>query len=232
MSTLLAAHNISVGYGQVPVVTGCNIEVQSGQVVTLLGSNGAGKSTTLMALAGRLQPSVGTIEFLGEEVTSPLHKRARQGLRYVSEERSIIRRLSTLDNLRLGAGPVEQALEIFPELKRLLKRSAGLLSGGEQQILTLARALSGDVKVLLADELSLGLAPLVVEHLLNALRDAASRGVGVLLVEQHVRAALSVADYGYVLRRGKIEMSGSKADLLSKIDEIEATYLTGVAGHE
>ena len=153
---------------------------------------------------------------------------ARDGLRYVSEERSIIRGLTTLDNLRLGPGPVDDVLERFPELRPLVKRPAGLLSGGEQQILTLARALAGEPKVVLADELSLGLAPLVVERLMEALREAAAHGVGVLLVEQQVRAALAVADRGYVLRRGTVALGGSAADLREQIVEIEATYLAGV----
>jgi branched-chain amino acid transport system ATP-binding protein len=228
MTTLLAAHSLCVGYGSVPVLEGLDLHVDEGEVVALMGSNGAGKTTTLMALAGRLAPASGTIECLGRSVRSPLHRRARAGLRYVPEERVVIRGLSTLDNLRLGPGPVDHALEFFPELRPLLKRSAGLLSGGEQKILTLARALAGDAKILLADELSLGLAPMVVQRLLEAVRAAAHRGVGVLLVEQQVRSALDVADRGYVLRRGSIALDGSSADLRSRLGEIEATYLAGV----
>src|SRR5436190_20624513 len=204
MTTLLAARKLSAGYGAIPVLIDLDLHVDAGEVVALMGSNGAGKTTTLMTLAGRLQATAGTVEWMGKAVRTPLHRRARAGLRYVSEERSIIRGLTTLDNLRLGPGPVADALERFPELEPLLKRPAGLLSGGEQQILTLARALAGDPEVVLADELSLGLAPLVVERLMEALRDAASHGVGVLLVEQQVRAALAVADRGYVLRRGRV----------------------------
>jgi branched-chain amino acid transport system ATP-binding protein len=228
MTTLLAARNVSAGYGAIPVLTDLDLHIDSGEIVALMGSNGAGKTTTLMTLSGRLQASAGEVEWLGRPVRTPLHRRARAGLRYVPEESSIIRGLSTLDNLRLGPGPVDDALERFPELKPLLKRPAGLLSGGEQQILTLARALAGDAKVLLCDELSLGLAPLVVERLMQALRAAAAHGVGVLLVEQQVRAALSVADRGYVLRRGVIALSGTAAELQDQIVEIEATYLAGV----
>ncbi len=228
MTTILAAHDLAAGYGAIPVLTGLNLQVDEGEIVALMGANGAGKSTTLMALAGRLPATAGAVEWLGRPIRSPLHRRARAGLRYVSEERSIVRGLSTLDNLRLGPGPVDDALARFPELVPLLKRSAGLLSGGEQQILTLARALAGTPKVVLADELSLGLAPLVVERLMQALREAAAQGVGVLLVEQQVRAAIGVADRGYVLRRGKVELSGSAAELRDKIVEIEATYLAGV----
>jgi len=230
MTTLLAARELAAGYGAIPVLTGLDLYVDEGEIVALMGANGAGKSTTLMALAGRLPATAGAVEWLGRPVRSPLHRRARAGLRYVSEERSIIRGLSTLDNLRLGPGPVDDALARFPELVPLLKRSAGLLSGGEQQILALARALAGQPRVLLADELSLGLAPLVVERLMQAIREAASRGVGVLLVEQQVRSALAVADRGYVLRRGAVALSGSAAELQAQIVDIEATYLTGVTG--
>jgi branched-chain amino acid transport system ATP-binding protein len=228
MTTLLAARNLSAGYGAIPVLTGIDLHLDEGEIVALMGANGAGKTTTLMTLAGRLSATAGAVEWLGKPAHSPLHRRARAGLRYVSEERSIIRGLSTLDNLRLGPGPVDDALEHFPELRPLLKRPAGLLSGGEQQILTLARALAGRPRVLLADELSLGLAPLVVERLLEAVREAASRGVAVLLVEQQVRTALAVANRGYVLRRGMIALSGTVAELQDQIVEIEATYLTGV----
>jgi branched-chain amino acid transport system ATP-binding protein len=228
MTTVLAARGLCVGYGAVPVVDGLDLHVDAGEIVALMGSNGAGKTTTLMALAGLLSPGSGTIEYLGQSTRSPLHRRVRSGLRYVPEERGVIRGLSTLDNLRLGPGPVDHALELFPELRPALKRPAGLLSGGEQQMLTLARALAGDAKVLLADELSLGLAPLIVRRLLEAVRAAATRGVGVLLVEQQVRLALDVAHRGYVLRRGSIALEGSAADLHGRLSEIEATYLAGV----
>jgi branched-chain amino acid transport system ATP-binding protein len=147
----------------------------------------------------------------------------------VPEERSIIRGLSVIDNLRIGRGSVEAALEFAPELKRLVNRPAGLLSGGEQQILTLARTLAGEPKLLLADELSLGLAPLIVERLLTAVQEAARRGVGVLLVEQHVRSALAVSDRAYVLRRGTIVMEGQAADMRGRIGEIEDSYLATTA---
>jgi branched-chain amino acid transport system ATP-binding protein len=231
VTTLLEARDLCVGYGAIPVVTGLDLRVDAGEIVALMGSNGAGKTTTLMALAGRLQPASGTIECLGQPMRAPLHRRARAGLRYVPEERAVIRGLSTLDNLRLGPGPVDHALDLFPELVPLLKRSAGLLSGGEQQILSLARALAGDAKVLLADELSLGLAPLVMQRLLEAIREAAARGVGVLLVEQQVRLALDVANRGYVLRRGTLALEGSATELQERLDEIEAVYMVGVTAH-
>jgi len=229
ITPLIAARRLSVGYSRIPVVRDLDLDVRPGEVVCLLGANGAGKTTTLLALAGELTPLDGSVVWLGEPVRTPLHVRARQGLGYVPEERSIIRGLSVMDNLRIGRGSVEAALEFAPELKRLVNRPAGLLSGGEQQILTLARALAGEPKLLLADELSLGLAPLVVERLLTAVQDAARRGVGVLLVEQHVRSALAVADRAYVLRRGTIVMEGQAADMRSRIGEIEDSYLAAVA---
>lgn len=225
---LIAARDLSLSYGTVPAVRGLDLEVRSGEVVALMGANGAGKSTTLMGLCGLLAASGGHTELMGETTSAPLHRRARQGLRYVSEERSVIRSLTALDNLRLGPGPVDEAIDLFPELKALLGRPAGLLSGGEQQILTLARALAGDVRVLLADELSLGLAPLIVQRLLKAAREAASeRGVGVLLVEQHANLALKHADRAYVLHRGEVVLGGAADDLRGRLGEIESSYLGG-----
>lgn len=225
---LIAARGLRLSYGAVAAVSGLDLEVRSGELVALMGANGAGKSTTLMGLAGLLKPSSGHTELAGERSVEPLHKRARRGVRYVSEERSIIRALNVLDNLKLGPGPVAEAIELFPELEPLLDRPAGLLSGGEQQILALARALAGDVRVLLADELSLGLAPLVVARLLQAVRAAADqRGVGVLLVEQHAHLALRYADRAYVLQRGEVVLEGRAPELNRRLDEIQASYLHG-----
>jgi branched-chain amino acid transport system ATP-binding protein len=224
-SPVIAARSMSIGYGRIPVVRGLTFEVHPGEVVCLLGANGAGKSTTLLGLAGELPALEGTVEWLGRPTHSPLHIRAREGLAYVPEERSIIRGLTVLENLKIGRGSVDAALEYAPALASLLKRPAGLLSGGEQQMLTLARALAAEPRLLLADELSLGLAPLMVERLLTAIKEAASRGVAVLLVEQHVQSALKVADRAFVLRRGRISMSGEARDLMGRIDEIEASYL-------
>lgn len=228
MSAVLAARGLSAGYGGVPVVTDVDIFVDPGEIVAVLGANGAGKSTTLMALAGRLPPLAGRIEWLDRPVRAPLHSMARRGLRYVPEERGVIRSLSTLDNLRLGPGPVDEALEVFPELKLLLKRPAGLLSGGEQQMIALGRALAGSPTALLVDELSLGLSPMLVRRVADVLVEAARRGLGIVLVEQQVSTALHVAHRGYVLRRGRIELEGDAAGLRDRIDEIEAVYLAGV----
>jgi branched-chain amino acid transport system ATP-binding protein len=222
---VLEAKGISVGYGPVSVVRDLDLTVGAGEVVALLGVNGAGKTTTVRALAGDLKHSAGEIWFNGRPTTAPLHQRARQGLRFITEERSVFMGLSTADNLRLGGQRRERCLEVFPELEKLLDRKAGLLSGGEQQMLTLARALGGDPVVLLADELSLGLAPLIFERLLLAIRAAADRGTAVLLVEQHVRDALEVADRAYVLNRGSVVLTGTASELMGRIEEIESTYL-------
>lgn len=222
---ILEGRGLTVGYGAMPVVHDIDITIKPGEVVALLGVNGAGKTTTVRALAGELKPFSGEVWFKGEKTTAPLHKRAKDGMRYITEERSVFMGLSTADNLRLGGQERAKCLELFPELERLLGRKAGLLSGGEQQMLTLARALAGEPSVLLADELSLGLAPLVLERLLRAVRAAADRGSAVLLVEQHVRDALEVADRAYVLSHGRVVLQGDAKDLMGRIGEIEQTYL-------
>ena len=224
-ATVLQTNDLALGYGPIPVVSGLQLCVRAGELVALLGANGAGKSTTIRGLAGELEPLEGSVTFLGQTARSPLHLRARRGLALVPEERSVIMGLTVRDNLRLGAGGVAGALEYGPELAALLDRPAKLLSGGELQILALSRALASKPRLFLADELSLGLAPLAVERLLTATRKAADEGVAVLLVEQHVRSALSVADRIYVMRRGRIVLEGAAADLASRTDEIEMAYL-------
>jgi len=155
-----------------------------------------------------------------------MHVRCRNGLGYVTEERSVIMDMSVANNLKLAGVSQEVACGYFSALERIMGRSAGLCSGGEQQMLSLARALGREPKVLLADELSLGLAPIIVTNLLQAVRSAAAeRGVGVLLVEQHVRQALAVADRAYVMERGRIVLSGTSAEVLGQVDELEAAYL-------
>src|SRR3954464_15533088 len=177
------------------VVRGLDLRVDPGGVVALIGPNGGGKTTTLLTLSGELPPLAGEVPLNGEVTQAPLFRRARRGLGFVTEERSVFMRLSVADNLRLARARRADVLELFPELGPLMRRSAGLLSGGEQQMLALARALAREPKLLLIDELSLGLAPLVVRRLLDAVRQAATeRGLGVLLVEQHVRQALQIAD--------------------------------------
>ncbi len=228
-ATLIECRGLSAGYGQLAVIRDLDLQVNSGEVVALIGRNGAGKTTTLLTLAGELKPMSGEVRWMGKPTTAPMHVRCRDGLGYLTEERSVIMNLTAADNLRLADVSPEKASELFPALQPVMKRTAGLLSGGEQQMLSLARALCREPKVLLADELSLGLAPLIVTRLLAALRAAAhERGVGVLLVEQHVRQALAIADRVYVMERGTITLSGPAAEMRGRLDEIEATYLSSL----
>jgi branched-chain amino acid transport system ATP-binding protein len=228
---VLEARGLSAGYGPQPVVHEIDLVVHSGEIVALLGPNGAGKTTTLLALAGELPVLSGDVVLDGTVTKAPLHRRARQGLTYVTEEKSVFMGLSARDNLRVAGVDTEEALALFPELRRRIGVRGGLLSGGEQQMLTLARALSRHPRLLLADELSMGLAPLVVRRLLDAVREAVdTRGTAVLLVEQHVRKALLYADRAYVMRRGRIELEGTAQELLGRLDEIEENYLATARG--
>jgi branched-chain amino acid transport system ATP-binding protein len=227
---LLSVEALTAGYGSIPVIQGVSLKVCAGEMVALLGPNGAGKSTMLAAICGDLSPTSGVIRWKGAPTTKPTYVRARQGLAFVMEGRSVIGSLSVADNLRLGRGSLDRALSITPELRPLLKRKAGLLSGGEQQMLVLARALAGDPAVLMVDELSMGLAPLVVDRLMQTLREAAGNGTGVLLVEQHVRKALQVADRLYVLRRGELALSADADQFRNRHDAIEDLYLSDRLG--
>ena len=227
MTELLVAKDISAGYHGHPIVHDLNLTVNAGEVTVLLGPNGAGKTTTLLTLSGDLPQLEGEVWLDGKVTKAPLHRRAHAGLSFVTEERSVFMRLSVAENLRVGRTDVDRALELFPELRPLLRRRAGLLSGGEQQMLSLARALSRRPKILLIDELSLGLAPLVVVRLLDAVQRAAhDEGVGVLLVEQHVKQALRVADEVLVMQRGEIVLRGKVDEVGSRLDDLEAAYLS------
>jgi branched-chain amino acid transport system ATP-binding protein len=225
----LEAVKLSAGYGSIPVLREVGFTVSAGEMVALLGANGAGKTTLLRTIAGILKPSAGAVHLDGKRATRPLFHRSRAGLAYVPEERGVFRRLTTMENLRLGRGDPELALELMPELRPLVNRRAGLLSGGEQQMLSLARALASQPTVLLCDELSLGLAPIIVERLMEKLQSAARSGVAILLVEQQARTALSVADRAFILNRGSVVLRGKTSELLSRFDEIEQHYLSGIA---
>ncbi len=230
MTRTLEAKGLSAGYGGVPMITGIDLHVERGEVVCLLGANGAGKTTILRALTGELSAMGGAVLWNGVETRAPLHRRARLGLGIVPEERSVIKGLSVAQNLRLGRAAPEETYEIMPELRALQRRRGGLLSGGEQQMLAVGRAIANKPQVLLADELSLGLAPKIVVRLLRELRTAAERdGVGVMYVEQRVRQALAYADRGYVINHGKVVMEGTAEELRGRIEEIEESYLSGVA---
>lgn len=227
VSAPIHARGLTAGYGDTPAVVDLDLEVHEGEILALLGANGAGKTTTLLTLAGELAPMAGTVSVLGDARRRRLHQRARAGVGFLTEERCVFMQLSGWDNLRLGRGRPERALEIFPELEPHLGKPAGLLSGGQQQMLALARILAGRPRVLLADELSLGLAPLVVARLLTALRSAADSGVAVVLVEQHVQQALEIADRACVLRRGRSVLAGSAAELRDDMEAISSHYLAG-----
>ncbi len=225
MTSLLAARDLYAGWGHVPVVHELDIDVDAGEVVALLGPNGAGKSTSLRTLAGTLPKIRGSILWAGKPIPGPQYRRAKAGLAFVAEDRSIFPSLSARDNLRVGRCDMSFALELFPQLGDLLGRPAGLLSGGEQQMLTLARAIARRPKVLLVDELSLGLAPIVTGRLLEGIRAAADAGLGVLLVEQHVSRVLEIADHVHVLGRGRVAFSGTADETRASLSEIEASYL-------
>lgn len=224
---LIQAQSLEAGYGGHPFVRNLTIEVRAGEITALLGPNGAGKSTTLMTLAGQMAPLGGSLLVNGRATKQGLSARARDGLGLVTEDRSVFMHLTVTENLAVGRCDVDFALDLFPELRPLLRRTAGLLSGGEQQMLTVGRALARRPRVLLLDELSLGLAPLVVIRLLDAIRAAADGGLGVLLVEQHVEQALRVSDRAYVMQRGQVIFNGTALELSERRGEIEQSYLVG-----
>ncbi|GAA4553683.1 ABC transporter ATP-binding protein [Pseudonocardia xishanensis] len=227
MTDLLSVTDLAVGYGETMALFDVEFSVGAGEVVTLLGPNGAGKTTTLLTVMGFLEPRRGSVRAEGRDLkgVSP-HRRARDGWTYVPDDRALLANLTVAENLSIVRNAKADPFELFPELEALRGRRAGLLSGGEQQMLALARALCTRPKLLLVDELSLGLAPLVVGRLLTALREAADTlGSGVLLVEQQVERVLEVADLGHVLVRGRIEMSGSAAELRANRSVVEASYL-------
>lgn len=208
--TVLQARGLTAGYGQLAAVRDVDLQVRAGEIVALLGPNGAGKTTTLAALAGALPLLAGEVHLLGEPASGPLHARVRDGLGYLPSDRTIVNGLTVAENLALGRGRIADAVQHFPALGPLLRRPAGLLSGGEQQMLALARCLAAQPRVILVDELSQGLAPIVVQDLLLSLRrEATASGAAVLLVEQQVRRALSVADRWYLLRQGSVVDSGA-----------------------
>jgi branched-chain amino acid transport system ATP-binding protein len=226
VTPVLETRNLHAGYGGVQVVHDLDLHVNPGEIVALLGANGAGKTTTLLTLAGALPALRGEVLMGGKNAARGLTGRARAGMGLVTDDRSLLRALTVRENLRLGGVEPAAAIAIFPALEPLMNRKAGLLSGGEQQMLGLGRALARKPGLLLADEISLGLAPIIVRQLLATVRAAADRGTAVVLVEQQVRLVLDICDRAYVLHRGRVRMSGTAAELRSRRGEIEKTYLS------
>ncbi|GAB6875362.1 ABC transporter ATP-binding protein [Thermaerobacter litoralis] len=232
---LLVAENLEIAYGAVQVVWGVSFQVAQGQIVALIGSNGAGKTTTLRALAGVLPLKGGRIRLAGEDITAlPAHVRVGRGLVLVPEGRQLWPRMTVEENLILGAyspalrGRVAQNLErvyaMFPRLKERRAQLAGTLSGGEQQMLAIGRGLMAEPRVLMLDEPSLGLAPKLVEDIFRFVREIATQGVTILLVEQNVHQTLEIADYAYVLETGHLALEGPAAELREN-DYVRRAYL-------
>ena len=238
---MLSIRNLQAGYGKVQVLHGIDIDVPSGQVVTLIGSNGAGKTTTMRAVSGMIKPTAGEIT-LGDKRIDGLdsHRIAKLGLAHSPEGRRVFSTMSVMDNLRLGAFPrltgsrprgdvaadLERAMDLFPRLKERRNQLSGTLSGGEQQMLAMARAVMLRPDIILLDEPSMGLAPILVDEVFRIISNLKSEGVTMLLVEQFAAAALAVADYGYVLENGQISVHGP-AENLRNDDKVRAAYLGG-----
>ena len=240
MNTLLAAEKLELAYGPVAVCRDISLHIDSGEIVTLIGANGAGKSTTLRAIAGTLSPRKGTITFRGCDVTSvPSHERCHLGIALVPEGRHVFPFLTVRENLELGGfkyrkdGPkvrnmIDDVFEMFPRLRERGAQNAGTLSGGEQQMLVLGRAMMSEPQLLCLDEPSLGLAPLVVQDIFKTIRKINASGTSVLLVEQNARYALETASRGYVLQTGVVIASGSCAEL-KRNPRVQEAYLGRVA---
>jgi branched-chain amino acid transport system ATP-binding protein len=235
--SLLTLDNIATAYGNIRCLSDVSLSVEPGQIVTLIGANGAGKTTTLRAISGMVKPLAGRIRFDGQDITgvSP-HRLVARGLSHVPEGRGIFANLTVAENLSLGAycrhdrhgiaDDRERALELFPRVRERLKQQAGTLSGGEQQMVAIARALLAKPKLLLLDEPSLGLAPQLVQLIFSIIRQINAGGTTVLLVEQNAHMALTVAHQAYVLQAGRIVKSGPAASLLHD-PEIKKAYLGG-----
>ncbi|MEU8544478.1 ABC transporter ATP-binding protein [Streptomyces sp. NPDC048717] len=235
MTALLEVENLRVAYGKIEAVKGISFSVEAGQVVSLIGTNGAGKTTTLRTLSGLIKPAGGKMTFNGEVLNGiPAHKMVARGMAHSPEGRHIFPKLSIAENLQLGAflrkdkdgiaRDIQRAYDLFPILGERRKQAAGTLSGGEQQMLAMGRALMSQPKLLMLDEPSMGLSPIMMQKIMETIATLKAEGMTILLIEQNAQAALSLADYGYVLEVGTIKLHGTGADLLVD-DEVRKTYL-------
>ncbi len=232
---MLKVDDIHVYYGQIHAIKGVSFEVHEGEVVSLIGANGAGKSTVLKTISGLLRPKSGTITFLGNDIThTEAYKLVNRGLAQVPEGRRIFLQMTVRENLDMGAytqkdvseADMEEVFRRFPRLKEREKQIAGTLSGGEQQMLAMGRAMMSHPKLLMLDEPSMGLAPILVEQIFDIIREFHASGTTILLVEQNAGKALAIADRAYVLEQGRITLSGTGADLAAS-DAVKKAYLGG-----
>ena len=236
MEQILKVENINVYYGAIHAIKGVSLHVDEGEVVTLIGANGAGKSTTLQTVSGLLRSRTGSVEFCGENISKlPPHKIVERGLAQVPEGRRILLQMSVQENLEMGAytrsgagvdEDIERVYEQFPRLKERRRQIAGTLSGGEQQMLAIGRALMSRPKLLMLDEPSMGLAPILVEQIFDIIQSLHKSGTTILLVEQNAQMALSVADRAYVMETGVISLSGTGREL-AESDQVKKAYLGG-----
>ena len=232
---LLKVDNLNTYYGKIHALKGISLEVKKGEIVTLIGANGAGKSTTLKTISGQLVPKVGTIEYMGKSIGgTPSHRITSRGVIQVPEGRRIFPRMTVMENLEMGAflrndtdqitTDLDRVFELFPRLKERISQKGGTLSGGEQQMLAMGRAMMSSPNLLMLDEPSMGLAPVVVELIFETIGKLHDAGITLLLVEQNAHMALSIADRGYVLETGQIKLSGSGKDLLEN-EDVRKAYL-------
>ncbi|MHB8170525.1 MAG: ABC transporter ATP-binding protein [Thermincolia bacterium] len=233
MKTLLRINDLHVSYGRIKALKGINLEVGEGEVVTIIGANGAGKTTLLKTISGLLRPVQGTLEFLGRDINkAKSHHLVKDGLIHVPEGRAILNRMSVYENLLMGgyyeknhqnlARNIERMYEFFPILKEKQNQMAGTLSGGQQQMLAIARGLLAKPKLMMLDEPSLGLAPLIIKDIFRIIKELKNQGITVLLVEQNAKQALKVADRGYVFETGRVVCSDSATHLLESEVVIKA----------
>ena len=234
--TLLSVNNLHVSYGAIKAVRGFSFEIKKGEIVTLIGANGAGKSTTLNTVAGLIKPDEGSVEFKGESIIGvKAHRIVERGLALCPEGRRVFSQMSVAENLDMGGytrsdaenrETIEHVYERFPRLRERMEQSAGTLSGGEQQMLAMGRALMSKPDLLMLDEPSMGLAPILVQEIFDIIKELNAAGTTILLVEQNAQAALSVADRAYVLETGKISLTGTGAELMAS-DAVRKAYLGG-----